>query len=134
MVLHEAGGRRDVDALIHGGDGACRKLCEDLALLVGKKGIEAVFGRALARAQAKHVFLQGVQVAAKEGSCLTGLEGSATGRDAAAVEGGVVAILANALMLLDDLLGKELTLRALRRCWPGVSFAESDFAGGEEKR
>jgi hypothetical protein len=120
VLRHEAGGARDAAALAAAVEGACQKLSGELETLVGRGGVAALTGRAVNLAAREFPFLAGVRPQADASPCFEALHESLRGRSPEEADAASVALLANLVGLLVDLLGEELGLRPVLNVWPNV--------------
>jgi hypothetical protein len=120
LLDHEAGGARDAAALATGVEGACRKLCGELETLVGRGGVGALLGRAVNLTRREFPFLADVSLQTDAAPSFEDLRESLRARGPAEAEAASVALLANLVGLLVDLLGEELGLRPVVNVWPTV--------------
>ncbi|HET7228612.1 MAG TPA: hypothetical protein VFJ16_01285 [Longimicrobium sp.] len=121
LVREEAGGSADPESLAAAVEGACRKLSGELETLVGRGGVAALVGRAVNLSRREFPFLGAVRLELDGAVALQGLRESLQGRDPAEAEGASVALLANLLGVLVNLLGEDLGLRPVRNVWPSAS-------------
>lgn len=121
LVRQEAGGSADPESLAAAVEGACRKLSGELETLVGRDGVAALIGRAVNLAKREFPFLGAVRLEPDAPVALGGLRESLQGRDRAEAEAASVALLANLLGVLVNLLGEELGLRPVWNVWPSES-------------
>ena len=120
LLRHEAGGAKDAASLAAALEEACQKLSGELETLVGRGGVAALLGRALALTKREFPFLAGVRLLADASPSFEALHESLQGRSAAEADGASVALLANLVGLLVDLLGEDLGLRPVVNAWPDV--------------
>ena len=120
IVRHEAGGSLDPESLAAAVEGVCRKLSGELETLVGRGGVAALIGRAVSLAKREFPFLGTVRLELDAPVALGGLRESLQGHGPAA-EAASVALLANLLGVLVNLLGEELGLRPVWKVWPSAS-------------
>jgi hypothetical protein len=107
------------------------KLRPHLANLVGKAGVRALLGRALALAKAEVSWLGAAQVNA-DGD-LEGLETLGADLDPAQFLEGRIVLLAQLLGLLTAFIGPGLTSRLVGEIWPKIPLKDGDF-GKENDR
>ncbi len=120
LLQHEAGGARDAASLAAAVEGACRKLSGELETLVGRGGVAALLGRAMSLAKREFPFLAGVRLQTGPPSSFEGLHESLRNCSPAEVDAASVALMANMVGLLVDLMGEELGLRPVVNVWPNV--------------
>lgn len=120
LLRHEAGGARDPESLAAAVDQACRKLSGELETLVGRGGVGALLGRAVNLTKREFAFLDAVRLRMDGPAVLEGLSESLRGGGAAQAEAASVALLANLLGLLVNLVGEDLGLRPVTNVWSNV--------------
>lgn len=120
LLQHEAGGAQDVVSLAAAVEGACRKLSGELETLVGRGGAAALLGRAANLARREFPFLAAVRPQTDAPLSFDDFHESLQGRSPAEAEAAGVALLANLVGLLINLLGEDLGLRPVRSVWPNV--------------
>lgn len=120
LLRHEAGGARDAASLAAAVEGACRKLAGELEPLVGRGGVAALLGRAANLTRREFPFLAAARLGSDAGLSFEALHDSLRGRSPAEADAASVALLANLVGLLVDLLGEELGLRPVVNVWPTV--------------
>ncbi len=118
LVDREAAGDCSPAARFNAAQRVCLKLHRRLAQLVGEAGVDTLLDRALNLTKGGFPFL--AQMGAPQARCFKDW------RDAPGIRLGeaadaLIAVLANLLMLLDALIGRNLTLRLLNELWPEVS-------------
>jgi hypothetical protein len=98
-------------------DRVCRRVSDELALWIGSDGCRALFGRALATAQAAgaHPALDMVRISAGSSYCLDGLTDSAARYGVPAATEGAAAVLAALIELLGLLIGDDMALNLLEQ-------------------
>ena len=120
LLQHEAGGAQDAVSLAAAVERACRKLSGELETLVGRGGVAALLGRAVNLARREFPFLAGVRLQSDSPVSFDALHESLQGRSPAEAEAAGVALLANLVGLLINLLGEDLGLRPVMSVWPNV--------------
>lgn len=120
VLQHEAGGARDVESLAGAVERVCRKLSGELETLVGRGGVAALLGRAVNLAKREFPCLGAVRLQMDGPVALEGLRESLQGCSAAGAEAASLALLANLLGLLVNLVGEDLGLRPVTNVWPNV--------------
>ena len=120
LLQHEAGGARDAASLAAAVEGACQKLSRELETLVGRGGVAALLGRAVNLTKREFPFLAGVRLQTDAPPSFAALHESLQGRSPAEADAASVALLANLVGLLINLLGEELGLRPVVNVWPDV--------------
>lgn len=120
LLRHEAGGAHDAESLAAAVEGACHKLSGELETLVGRGGVAALLGRAVNLTKREFPFLAGVRPRADAPPSFEALHESLQGRSPAEADAASVALLANLLGLLVNLLGEDLGLRPVTSVWPNV--------------
>ena len=120
LLRHEAGGAHDAASLAAAAEGACQKLSGELEPLVGRGGVAALLGRAVNLTRREFPFLAGVRLQTDAPPSFAALHESLQGRSPAEAEAASVALLANLVGLLINLLGEDLGLRPVVNVWPNV--------------
>lgn len=120
LLQHEAGGARDAASLAAAVEGACRKLSGALEPLVGRGGVAALLGRAVNLTKREFPFLAGVRLRADAPPSFEALHESLQERSPEEADAASVALLANLVGLLINLLGEDLGLRPVVNTWPDV--------------
>lgn len=133
LLEHEAGGARDAASLAAAVEGACRKLSGELETLVGRGGVAALLGRAVSLTKREFRFLDGVRLRTDAASSLEGLHESLRGRSPAEAEAASVALLANLVGLLVELMGEDLGMRPVVNVWPNVLAGAGPSASTESE-
>lgn len=114
----ELGGRTGEVELAEAAERLCNRFSSELSPLIGVEGVTAVLRRAMRMAQDDYPFLAGVEVQTESDGRLVGLTSRVKGRDPREVRDALVAIIGNAIWLLVTFIGRDITLRQLRRVWP----------------
>ncbi|HWP35603.1 MAG TPA: hypothetical protein VNM66_08400 [Thermodesulfobacteriota bacterium] len=130
LIEHEAGGRHGTDALAQAAERTCERLREHLAPLIGPMGFRVLLASALDLARSKHPLLRHVDVRAEQSGCLSGLTEAAKGREPAEFGAAIAALFGGFIGLLESFIGESLTLRLIRKAFPGVTWRD----GGEGHR
>lgn len=120
LIHHEAGGAQDAASLASAVEGACQKLSGELETLVGRGGVAALLGRAVNLTKREFPFLAGVRLQRDAPPSFEALHESLQGRSPAEADAASVALLANLVGLLINLLGEDLGLRPVVNVWPNV--------------
>lgn len=120
LLRHEAGGAQDAASLAAAVEGACQKLSGELETLVGRGGVAALLGRAVNLTKREFPFLAGVRLQTDASPSFEALHESLQGRTPAEADAATVALLANLVGLLINLLGEDLGLRPVVNVWPNV--------------
>lgn len=120
LLHHEAGGARDAASLAAAVDEACRKLSGELEALVGRGGVAALLGRAVNLTKREFPFLAGVRLRTDAPPSFEALYESLRERSPQEADAASVALLANLVGLLVNLLGEDLGLRPVLNAWPDV--------------
>jgi hypothetical protein len=123
LLAAEAGQATSPEALATAGERAYLRLREQLALVLGTNGFDALWARAMHLAQPN--FRVGDDSAAKESSSThasraDGLQAVVRGHDSAAVEQNLVVAFASFITLLCTFIGEELGIRFIRQLWPNL--------------
>lgn len=102
-------------------EGVCRKLSAELETLVGRGGVAALLGRAVNLTKREFPFLAGVRLQTDAPPpVFEALHESLQGHSPAEADAASVALLANLVGLLINLLGEDLGLRPVVSLWPDV--------------
>jgi hypothetical protein len=101
----------------------CEKLRRPLGTLAGDTGFHALLGRALTLAKADDPHLAGMRVQ-PDGS-LKDLSETRNNQDGQAG----VALVAQLLGLLDEFIGRDLTLRLVADVWPDLRVLKAEVDG-----
>ncbi len=130
VLLHEAGGRVEPDALAEAAERADAQLRGRLADLIGLTGYTALVARAVRLAQAEVPAVERVTVdvgAGAEGS-LRGVRALvlANSGDSGVTEAGLSAIMAHVIGLLITFIGEDLAERQIREVWPELAHGQVD--------
>lgn len=120
LLQHEAGGARDAASLAAAVEGACQKLSGELETLVGRGGVAALLGRAVNLTKREFPFLAGVRLRTDAPPSFEALHESLQERSPEEADAASVALLANLVGLLVNLLGEDLGLRPVVNAWPDV--------------
>ena len=120
LLQHEAGGARDAASLAAAVEGACQKLSGELERLVGRGGVAALLGRAVNLTKREFPFLAGVRLRTDAPPSFEALHESLQERSPEEADAASVALLANLVGLLVNLLGEDLGLRPVLNAWPDV--------------
>jgi hypothetical protein len=113
------------EAVVSAADRVCGRVSANLSRWFGLDGTNALFARALVRAQADHPALATVRYARHATACLEGLAESARIHGADAAADGVAAILTALIDLLGRLIGQDIAMRLAEQ---GVPADERDAA------
>lgn len=127
----EAGAAGAPDALAASATRACERVLENLSRWVGIDGADALFARALTRAQTQYPALGVVRFGPRSEICLEGIEESARTHGAAAAAEGVAGILTALIELLGRLIGDDLATQLVQQSLPDRPTHESQPTGGE---
>jgi hypothetical protein len=120
LLQHEAGGAGDAASPATGLEGACQKLSGELETLVGRGGVAALLGRAVNLTRREFPFLVPARLEPDAPPSLEALHESLRGRSPAEADAASVALLANLVGLLVELLGEDMGLRPVLNVWPNV--------------
>jgi len=136
VLLHEAGGRVEPDALAEAAERASAQLRRRLADLIGLTGYTMLVARAVRLAQAEVPAVESVTVDAGAGAAgsLRGVRALvlANSDEPGVTEAGLSAILAHVIGLLITFIGEDLTKRQIREVWPEVAHGRVDTGGEHE--
>jgi hypothetical protein len=116
LLAHETSVPKGPDTAV-AADRVCRRVSDELARWIGNDGCRALFGRALATAQADgaHPALDMVRISAGSAYCLDGLTESAARHGVPAATDGAAAVLAALIELLGHLIGDDMALNLLEQ-------------------
>lgn len=120
LLQHEAGGAQDAASPSAAVERVCQKLAGELETLVGRGGVAALLGRAVNLTKHEFPFLAGVRLQTDAPSSFEALHQSLQGRTPAEADAASVALVANLVGLLINLLGDDLGLRPVMNVWPNV--------------
>lgn len=134
LLDREVGDRQRTTELAEAAQRICERLHRQLSTLIGSEGVTAVLRRALRMAQDDFPFLKGVEVQPLPNGCLKGLGQSVEAQMASEVRDGLVAIIGNAIWLLVTFIGRDLTLRQLKRIWPNAALDSASSSPEEAER
>lgn len=128
LIAHERKANRSPPSALPPAFDVCEKLRPHLEMLMGRAGVRAVLGRALALVARERPHFGAVQLQA-DGSlaAANGRKGDADLR----TEGGVL-LVAELLGLLVAFIGEGLTLRMLREAWPKISLSQLYFRNEDQ--
>ncbi len=123
VLLYEAGGRMEPEALAQAAERADARLKSRLGSLIGQTGYTILVARAVRLARAEVPTLEGVAVDTGAEGGLQGVRAFALANDGdpRAAEAGLTAILAHVIGLLSTFIGEDLALRLVREAWPDLS-------------
>lgn len=120
LLRHEAGGAGDAASLAAAVEGACRKLSGELERLVGGGGVAALLRRAVNLTRREFPFLAVMPPETDAPPSFEAVHDSLRDRSPEEADAASVALLANLVGLLVDLLGEDLGLRPVVNAWPDV--------------
>lgn len=120
LLQHEAGAARDVASPGAALEGVCRKLSVELETLVGPGGVAALIGRAVNLTKREFPFMAGVRLQTDGPTSYEALHEALRDRSPAEADAASVALLANIVGLLINLVGEDLGLRPVVNVWPNV--------------
>jgi len=109
------------DAVVAATERVCGRVSARLSRWFGIDGTNALFARALVRAQADHPVLANVLYSRQSAVCLDGLAESARIHGADATADGVAAILTALIELLGRLIGQDLAMRLVEESAPAAA-------------
>jgi len=138
LLAHEAGNGRSIETLADAADSVAQKLSDQLSVLLGQEGVNALLVRSLHLAKvdpsSAKDFLQEVQAEITSAGFFSSLKEKVQGRDPTVVETALTAIFGNFLWLLSVFVGASLTFRLLRRIWSGVPLSEEISTSEEAEK
>jgi hypothetical protein len=106
----------------------------NLSRWFGTDGTDALFARALVRAQADHPALANVRYARQSAGCLEGLADSAHIHGTEAAADGVAAILTALIELLGRLIGQDIAMRLVEQSVPAGAPDDARATGEENQQ
>jgi hypothetical protein len=112
----------------------CGRVSTNLSRWFGIDGTNALFARALVRAQADHPALATVRYSRSSAVCLDGLPESVRVHGAEAAAGGVAAILTALIDLLGRLIGPDLAMRLVEQSVTADAPADARAIGEENQQ
>jgi hypothetical protein len=132
LLARDAPAEDAPDAVAATTEHVCGRVSANLSRWFGIDGTNALFARALVRAQADHPALANVRYSRQSAVCLEGLAESARLHGAHAAADGVAAILTALIELLGRLIGQDIAMRLVEQ---SVQAAPDDArATGEENQ
>ena len=134
LLARDAPGEDAPHAVAAATDRVCGRVSENLSRWVGIDGTNALFARALARAQAEHPALANVRYSRQSAVCLEGLAESAHIHGASAAADGVAAILTALIELLGRLIGEDIAMRLVDQSVPAAPPDDAGATGREDQR
>ena len=123
IVEHEAGGSQDPAGLAAAVEAAWVRLKDHFVDLLGSGGVAALLRRALHLAQREQPLLANVTVSSTSAGSFAGLAESLTASTDEEATAAAAALLTHLLHLLIILLGEELSMKSIRKLWPGATSA-----------
>jgi len=106
----------------------------NLSRWFGIDGTDALFARAVARAQADHPALANVRYSHQSAVCLERLAESARRHGAHAAADGVAAVLTVLIELLGRLIGEDIAMRLLEQSGPAAALDDARGTGQEDQQ
>lgn len=134
LLARDTPGERDPDAVVAATEQAFGRVCANLSRWFGIDGTNALFARALVRAQTDHPALANVRYSRQSTVCLEGLAESAPIHGAEAVADGVAAILTALIELLGRLIGQDIALPLVERSLQADAAADARETGEENQQ
>ena len=122
------------DAVAAAAEQVCGRVSANLSRWFGIDGTNALFARALVRAQTDHPALANVRYSRQSTVCLEGLAESAPIHGAEAVADGVAAILTALIELLGRLIGQDIVMRLMEASVPADAFDDTRATGKENQQ
>jgi hypothetical protein len=133
LLARDAPAEGAPDAVVAATERVCGRVSANLSRWFGIDGTNALFARALVRAQADHPALANVRYAHRSAVCLERLAESARIHGADAAADGVAAILAALIQLLGRLIGQDITLRLIEQSLQAETAADARETGEENQ-
>jgi len=134
LLARDEPGEDAPDTVAAATERVCRRVSANLSRWFGIDGTNAVFARALARAQAEHPALANVRISRESAVCLEGLAESAHIHGADATADGVAAILTALIELLGRLIGEDIAMRLVEQSVTAAAPDEARATGQEDHR
>jgi hypothetical protein len=134
LLARDAPAEDAPDAVAAATERVCGRVSANLSRWFGIDGTNALFARALVRAQADHPALANVQYAHRSAVCLERLADSARIHGASAAVDGVAAILTALIELLSRLIGQDIALRLVEHSLQADAAADVRETGEENQQ
>jgi len=122
------------DAVVAATERVYGRVSANLSRWFGTDGTDALFARALVRAQADHPALANVRYSRQSPLCLQGLPETARTHGAAAADDGVAAILTALIELLSRLIGQDIAMRLVEQSLPADAPTDARATGKENQQ
>ena len=133
LLARDAPAEDAPDAVAAATERVCGRVSANLSRWFGIDGTNALFARALVRAQADHPALANVRYSRQSAVCLEGLTESARLHGADAATDGVAAILTALIDLLGRLVGRDIAIRLVEQSVPADAADDAHATGGEDQ-
>lgn len=134
LLARDAPAEAAPDAVAAATERVCGRLSANLSRWFGIDGTNALFARALVRAQADHPALANVRYSRQSAVCLEGLAENARIHGADAAAHGVAAILTALIELLGRLIGQDIAMRLVEQSVPADAPDDPRTTGGESQQ
>ena len=134
LLAGDAPAEHAPDAVAAAAERVCGRVSANLSRWFGTDGTDALFTRAVVRAQAEHPALANVRYSRQSPLCLQGLPETARTHGAAAADDGVAAILTALIELLGRLIGQDIALRLVEHSLQADAAADARETGEENQQ
>src|SRR6266480_1123496 len=134
LLARDAPAEDAPDAVAAAAERVCGRVSANLSRWFGIDGTDALFARAVARAQADHPALANVRYSHQSAVCLERLAESARRHGAHAAADGVAAVLTVLIELLGRLIGEDIAMRLLEQSGPAAALDDARGTGQEDQQ
>jgi len=134
LLARDAPAEDAPDAVAAAAERVCGRVSANLSRWFGIDGTDALFARALVRAQADYPALANVRYSHQSAVCLERLAESARIHGANAAADGVAAILTAPIELLGRLIGQDIALRLVEHSLQADAAADARETGEENQQ
>lgn len=107
-AANRVSGRDEILAVV-----ACERSYRDLSRSLGRIGAHAILSRALSQAKLRHVLLESMGFDRDSEHALVGIAATTQAHGATAVEAAIEALLQDAFVLLEKMVGSDMATRLL---------------------
>jgi len=134
LLAGDAPAEHAPDAVAAAAERVCGRVSANLSRWFGTDGTNALFARAVVRAQAEHPALANVRYSRQSAVSLEGLAESARIHGAAAAAASVAAILTALIELLSRLIGQDIAMRLVEQSLPANAPTDARATGKENQQ